>query len=395
MSKVTFSDGPVAVTGASGYLGSHVVAALVGRGYDVRACVTETDNPDKTEHLLQMNANDARGRVALYTADLFSKESYDHVVAGCCAVIHIATPMGYGQEDWQSVQLAREIYEGALSGTENVLDSVRRAGTVRRFVYTSSFAAICHPAPPGYVFTESDWASDPIPASVSPWWVDCERSNLSNWNEADAYENAFAAYTVAKVASEKLAYRTADEDGGFDAISFCPSVVLGPLLSRAHELPPSAQWVLGRMLAGKPGQSGWQHLWNVVDVRDVGEAQALGMESDLCHNGDRYQLTATDDSGELTVPQLQEHLAELFPSYEVGGPPEEYAAFIGKHGQPYDAPRAHCDKARRDLGLRTHSIHETLFETGRSLIEFGLVEATGNRTDVSDYTNLRDKKVNE
>ena len=111
-----------------------------------------------------------------------------------------------------------------------------------------------------------------------------------------------------------------------------------------------------------------------VDVRDVARAQALILSSDTCRNGSRYQLSATDESGELTVLQLQEHLQRLFPDIEVGGAPPEMAAYLEKYGQVYDAPRAHCDLARRELGLETHPIEETLAETGRTLIELGLIE---------------------
>ena len=41
MPAVKSLDGPVAVTGASGYIGSHVVVALMKHGYTVHACVTD------------------------------------------------------------------------------------------------------------------------------------------------------------------------------------------------------------------------------------------------------------------------------------------------------------------------------------------------------------------
>ena len=55
-------------------------------------------------------------------------------------------------------------------------------------------------------------------------------------------------------------------------------------------------------------------------------------------------------------------------------PPSRGLAYLAKHGRPWDAPRAHCDKARSELGLETHAIEDTLQETGRSLIELGLIE---------------------
>ena len=49
------ADGPVAVTGASGYIGSHVVKNLVEHGYTVRATVRDASREDKTSYLLALN----------------------------------------------------------------------------------------------------------------------------------------------------------------------------------------------------------------------------------------------------------------------------------------------------------------------------------------------------
>lgn len=179
---------------------------------------------------------------------------------------------------------------------------------------------------------------------------------------------------MAKVATEKLVYKRAEEDGSFDAISVCPLVVLGPLLSKAHDLVYSWQWFLGRMLAGHPCGNAWQHLWNVVDVRDVAQAQLLIAESSVCSNGARYQLTATDASGELNVHELQAHMLKLFPDIACGGAPDEMAEYIARRGSIYDVPRAHCDKARSELGLQTHSIEDTLRDTAQTLMELELIE---------------------
>ena len=58
----------------------------------------------------------------------------------------------------------------------------------------------------------------------------------------------------------------------------------------------------------------------------------------------------------------------------MGGAPPELAPIIEKHGRVWDAPRAHCDKAREELGLETHAIEDTLRETGQTMIDLGLVE---------------------
>jgi nucleoside-diphosphate-sugar epimerase len=356
MPSVTPANGPVAVTGASGYIGSHVVIALMKRGYHVRACVTDQSNPEKTDHLLKLNNGIYPGRLELVTANLLVEGSYDEAFAGCSAVMHVGTAMGYG-----AANNPRQVYDGAVNGTRNILNSVKKSGTVKRVVYTSSFAAIAHPAPPGYVFTEKDWASD-------------NRGNDPKWIPESIDKSGGIAYAMAKVETERMANRIAAEDGRFDVVSVCPLIGLGPLLTRAHELVWSWQWYLGGMLAGKPCGRGWRGLWNIVDVRDVGEAQALIIESERCRNGARYQLTATDPSGELNVVELQAHLARLFPHIAVGGPSKEYDELIRKYGKPFDSPRAYSDLARHELGLQTHAVDDTLFETGRTMIELGLVK---------------------
>ncbi len=356
MPSVTSAEGPVAVTGASGFIGSQVVIALMKRGYTVHACVREPDNPDKVDHLNALNNVGYDGKMELFAANLLDHGSYDEAFAGCSAVLHVGTAMGYG-----GANNPQQVYDGAIDGTKNILDSVKKAGTVKRVIYTSSFAAIGHPAPPGYVYTEKDWASD-------------NREKDKNWVPESIGKIHETSYAMAKVETEDMACRIAEEDGTFDVISVCPIVVLGPLLSKAHELVRSWQWHLGRMLAGEDCQRGWQALWNIVDVRDVGESQALMIESDVCKNGTRYQLSATDETGELDVFQLQAHLQKLFPDIKIGGAPEEIKPMIEKHGKVYDAPRAHCDKAREELGLETRSIEDTLRETGRTMIDLGLVQ---------------------
>lgn len=354
MAAVTRHEGPVAVTGASGFIGAHVVSALMKRGYELRACVTDLENEEKTRVLEAIN-KDSPGRLTLHEANLLESGSYDAVFAGCSAVMHLGTPMAYGAKITPT-----QVYEGSITGTRNVLESVARAGSVARVIYTSSFAAVAHPARPGYVFTEADWATD-------------NRAEDPNWNMDDIDNKGDTGYAMAKVECEEFACEFAETDGRFDVVSICPSAVLGPLLSPLHELVGSWQYYLGRMLEGEPCGRSWKSLWNCVDVRDVAEAQALALESRVCRNRSRYLLTATDRSYELSAAELQAHLQALFPHIEVGGPSPAYDEMIQRDGAPFDGPRAYCDKARGELGLTTHALADTLRSTGETLIALGLV----------------------
>ena len=62
---VTAADGPIAVTGSSGYIGSWIVQDLAEQGYTVRACVRDMTQTDKVDHLLAMNDADLQGQVEI------------------------------------------------------------------------------------------------------------------------------------------------------------------------------------------------------------------------------------------------------------------------------------------------------------------------------------------
>ena len=358
------SVGPVAVTGASGYIGSHVVKNLVEAGYAVRASVRDAGRKDKTEFLLAMN-DLGEGSVEIFEADLLeaTKGAYDEVFAGCSAVFHVAadlrTDPAYGEGS------AQRTYDAIMDGTKGVLASCRKARTVKRVVYTSSCAAVWSGwkggrDPSGREFTEDDWGG--------------LGSGEELWNVEKA------AYAKGKVDAEKYGY-TWGEETGIDVVSNMPSHVLGPILSKTQN--NVWQKKIGQALSGQSGQDAsgsWTglafaeaiegaapgFLWNVIDVRDIGQAQRLMATSNVAKNGSRYILGATDESGELTAREMRDTLGELYPEVAVCGDWEPPATPDFWHSK--------CTKAIRELGLKTHPVLDTLRATGDSLIEFGVVE---------------------
>jgi nucleoside-diphosphate-sugar epimerase len=281
--------------------------------------------------------------------------SYDEAFEGCDAVIHAGAAVGYNRETPQ------EVYDGCFTEVRHVVESVQKAGTVQRFVFTSSFAAVGHPRPQGYVFTEKDWCGD------NP------EGYRGAWTQDNIPKDRDIAYAMAKANAERMIYEMAEADGGFEAMAILPLHVIGPLMCANHDQGWSWQNCIKQMLQGKPYKKskGGRMLWNNVDVRDVARAHRLCAESSAAHNGSRYILSASDRSGELFTWELQARLKELFPEIEeVGGERME-------NGQPlettYDSPRAYCKLAEQELGLTTYPIDETIKATGDSLIQLGLL----------------------
>jgi nucleoside-diphosphate-sugar epimerase len=342
------SEGPVAVTGAAGYIGSHVVKNLVEAGYTVRASVRDASRKDKTEFLVAMN-DLGEGSVEIFEADLLqaTNGAYDEVVAGCSAVFHVAadlrTDPAYGKGSNQ------QTYDAIMEGTKGVLASCQKARTVKRVMYTSSCAAVYWGTeggrdPSGREFTEDDWGG--LGLTDEFWNVEKQ------------------AYAKGKVDAEKYGYAWGEETG-IDVVSNMPSKSLGPILSETqnHGWQKRIGWTLSGQIAHETPMNS---LWNIIDVRDIGQAQRLMATSNVAKNGSRYILAATDESGQPTQQELLDTLRELYPGVDVCGDWEPPAT--------PDYWHAKCSKAIRELGLKTYPPLQTLKDTGDSLIEFGAIE---------------------
>ena len=129
-----------------------------------------------------------------------------------------------------------QVYDGCFTEVRHLLDSVIKSGSVKRFVFTSSFAAVGHPRPPGYVFTEKDWCGDNVEAYQG------------RWSKEMIPKDRDTAYAMAKAECEKMCYSIAEENGGFEAFSILPLHVIGPLMCHNHNQPWSWQNCIGQMM---------------------------------------------------------------------------------------------------------------------------------------------------
>jgi nucleoside-diphosphate-sugar epimerase len=355
------ADGPVAVTGAAGFIGSHVTRNLVEAGYQVRACVRDAGRADKTSHLREIGAA-GPGSIELLSVDLMDaiNGSYDKAFADCSAVFHLAADLG--SDSSYDTPTAERVYASLMDMTEGVFESVRKAGTVKRVIYTSSVVAVIGPGlrdrPRNYIFTEDDWAGGSYETLDERYTWKNEAGDMVNHWTVEAQ-----AYAKGKVDAERLAYDFGAKHG-IDVISVLPSMVLGPLMVKAHN--SAWQQSIGLMLSGAKDFRGRDYVWNIVDVRDIAQAQRLAAESNTATNGTRYLLAAWDESGELSSRILIDSLCELYPNINVAG---------GHLPKPAKLrSRVRCAKAIEELGLETHDVRDTLKATGDSLIKLSAIE---------------------
>ena len=113
------------VTGATGFLGSHVARVLAEQGADLRLLVRPTSD---LRNLDDLNAD----RV---TGDLRDSASVEKALGGCDVVFHVAADYRLWVRD------PDEMYRSNVEGTRSLLEAARQQG-VRRVVYTSSVATM-------------------------------------------------------------------------------------------------------------------------------------------------------------------------------------------------------------------------------------------------------------
>ena len=112
----------VAVTGASGFIGAHVVLALLQRGYTVHACVRNVQDPKN--RFLRALADGTAGSIELFSATLLDEGAYDAAFRGAAGVIHVAAVLAISD----SQDPVKDMVEPSTRGVRNVLGSVRRCG---------------------------------------------------------------------------------------------------------------------------------------------------------------------------------------------------------------------------------------------------------------------------
>lgn len=121
----------VLVTGADGFIGSHLTEVLVRRGYDVRAFVYY--NSFNSWGWLDHCAADVKGRFQVVAGDIRDPHGVKEAMQGCDVVLHlaalIAIPFSYHSPD--------TYVDTNIKGTLNVLQAARELG-VKKVVHTST-----------------------------------------------------------------------------------------------------------------------------------------------------------------------------------------------------------------------------------------------------------------
>ncbi len=119
----------ILITGADGFIGSHLTESLVREGYDVRAFVYY--NSFNSWGWLDHCTSDVKDHFEVFAGDIRDPHGVKEAMEGCDLVIHlaalIAIPYSYHSPD--------TYIETNIKGTLNVLQAARELG-VKRLIHT-------------------------------------------------------------------------------------------------------------------------------------------------------------------------------------------------------------------------------------------------------------------
>merc|ERR1719242_441572 len=234
----------VCVTGASGYLASHVVKCFVDAGsFEVPGTVRSLARKEKVAHLTTQFPN-----VKLFEADLLKIGSFTEAFTGCDLVIHCASPFLSSFDDPQ-----KELIDPALTGTTNVMDTAVACG-VKRVVVTSSCAAVM----------TQDSIRRPQDFVNRVW-------SHEDWNRESTLDEG--AYRLSKQVAEDKAW-TYHAEKKVELAVINPAFIVGPSLSSRTD-PVSVKTLLSMLNGDVADGISNSACFGCVCVLDVAKAYYL------------------------------------------------------------------------------------------------------------------------
>ncbi|KAG0132046.1 hypothetical protein HOY82DRAFT_558725 [Tuber indicum] len=335
----------VLLTGASGFIASHVLELLLQRGYSVRFTVR---SEEKAQKLLEAHKQYKDKLDYVLVKDIAQPGAFDEAVKSdppLTGILHVASPFHLNVTDPKT-----ELIDPAVNGTLGILGATKAfASTVRRIVITSSSAAIVDPNKPnngaGYTYTENDW---------NPITLEEGLLNPSN------------GYRASKKLAEKAAWDFVErERPNFDIATINPPLVLGPVkpyVSSLSSLNTSNERVLdfiqGKAKNGAPPSG--VYIW--VDVRDLALSHILALEN-LEAGGKRFFIT----EGYFSNQKIIDVIRENFPQFVTGLPEEDQP----NGGYPQDLYKADNSRSKQLLGLTYRGLGLSITDLVQSLVELG------------------------
>jgi dihydroflavonol-4-reductase len=268
------------VTGAPGFLGSHVARVLAEQGAELRLLVRPTSD------LRNLDGLDADRVVG----DLRDAASIEKALAGCDVVFHVAADYRL----WVRGRDSNEMYRSNVEGTRSLLEAARKQG-VRRVVYTSSVATM------GFISdhaTAELRSAGQVGAPAPTQARTAHTSTVADENSPVSLGDMIGHYKRSKFMAEQVAFDAARS--GVDVVIVNPTTPIG---ERDIKPTPTGRIVVDFLKQKFPAyvETGL----NLVDATECARGHVQALEKG--RSGERYILGGEN----LTLKQILDQLAAI------------------------------------------------------------------------------------
>lgn len=335
--------GTALVTGGSGYIAGFLIRQLIDNGWTVHTTVRNLKREAEVRGWLAVDD----GKLKFFAADLEHDSGWAEAIAGCTHVAHVASPFPLDVP-----KHADELIVPAREGAFRALRFARAAG-IRRFVLTSSMAAVAYGhGKGGGIYSEDDW------------------TNLDDPN--------VMPYPRSKTVAERAARDWVKAEGGdMEFASVNPAAVFGPLLS--DDLSTSIELVK-QLLDGKVPMCP-DIGFGIVDVRDVADlhyraltAPSVRDERYVCSGpflkmidvANLLRANLGEQARKVPARKMPDWLLKLFALVR-----PELKQLVAELGNVRGGDSSH---AMQTLGWTMRTPEEAILATAHSLIERGIVK---------------------
>lgn len=334
----------ILVTGGTGYIGGEVIDQLLARGYTVHTTVRDAA---KSEAKLRRRWPDAGEKLKVISADLLADDGWAEANAGCDAVMHVASPFPLDVP-----KNADDLIIPARDGTLRALEHAFSAG-IKRFIHTSSAAAIAYGQPHKDHFDYTDWTD--LTANPPPY---------------------IQSKTVAERAARDWVAMNAPD---MVYCSINPVAVFGPVYD--DDMSTSVEMVKKIVDGSIPLIPNMGIC--ITDVRDVAEAHIRALEAPadtvrgerfptsqkfiwISEMADTVRARVPEYAGKVPTRSMPDWLAKLLALFM-----PEMRQIKGELGNVRDVSGRHTEEK---LAFTFIPAEQTLEDTVRSLVAKGIVK---------------------
>ncbi|KAJ5414832.1 NAD dependent epimerase/dehydratase [Penicillium cosmopolitanum] len=298
----------VLLTGANGFVASHILDILIKRGYTITATVR---SQAKADDIIKTHPSWKSHVEFAIVSDFTSKGPFDKIFQGAKKpfdyVIHTASPLRFQVND-----IRKEMIEPAEMGTTEILKAAKSYGgsSLKRFILLGSAVSVLNSfedtTKEGKPYTEKDW--NPVTAEQA-----IERSD------------PVLGYNVSKTRAEAVAWKFIKEDKpSFDLSVINPDIITGPMLhpiSGPSSINETNHFAIAGFIDGtyKQIEGVTFPFYHFVDVRDVARSHVDALTNPAASN-QRILLISGLISPQLVANTIRENFPSLASRVPEGSP---------------------------------------------------------------------------